>query len=65
MTVKQLMNKLKKLPEDATVIIHNDEIYEDGYYKATDIDFDPSCNEVEISTDYKRRKDEDDGKWKL
>lgn len=62
MIVKQLMNKLKKLPEDATVVVCNEELFEDGYYKATDIDFDSSCNEVEILTDHKWRKD-DDGKW--
>lgn len=64
MTVKQLMNKLKKLPQDATVVICNEELFEDGCYKVTDVDFDSSCNEVEIATDYKWRKD-DDGKWKL
>lgn len=62
MTVKQLMNKLRKLPEDATVVICNEELFEDGYYKATDVDFDSSRNEVEISTDHKWRKD-DNGKW--
>lgn len=65
MTVKQLKNKLKKFPEDATVVMYNDEIYEDGMYKVSGVNFDPSSNEVEISTDYKWLKDEDDGKWKL
>lgn len=65
MTVKQLKNKLKNLPEDATVVICNEELFEDGYYKVTDVNFDPECNEVEIATDHKWRKDEDDGKWKL
>ena len=62
MTAKQLMAKLKRVPEDATVIVCNEELFEDGYYKVTDVDFDPSCNEVEISTDHKWRKN-DDGKW--
>ncbi len=62
MTVKQLMNKLKKLPEDATVVIYSKELFEYGCYKATDVDFDSSCNEVEISTDHKWCKG-DDGKW--
>lgn len=62
MIVKQLMNKLKKLPEEATVVVCNEELFEDGYYKATDVDFYSSCNEVVISTDHKWRKD-DDGKW--
>ncbi len=63
MTVKQLMNKLSKMPEDATVVMLNREVFEDGLYKCTKIDFDEKENEVEICTDYRYRKG-DTGEWK-
>lgn len=54
MTVKQLIKKLSKCPEDAKVLIPNDEMYEDGMYYATNIEeYDDGT--VLIDTDYKKR----------
>ena len=56
MTVKQLIKKLSKLPEDAKVIIPNADLYVNGYYAATEVD-DSFLSEgvVLIDTDYERR----------
>jgi hypothetical protein len=63
MTVKQLMNKLKKVPEDYVVTVGNDYCYFDGIYKADDIDIDKNRKQVEISTDYKYRWNYYGEKW--
>lgn len=62
MTVKQLIRKLSKLPEDAEVIIPNTADYIDGFYKATKVIYevtelhDTHYEEaVLIDTDYERR----------
>ena len=55
MTVKQLMNKLKKLPENARITVYNDEMFVDGEYVATEVDFDVDNNTVMIDTDHKKR----------
>lgn len=60
MTVKQLIEKLSKLPENAEVFIPNDADYIDGYYAATEIDnctFAEGGNLVFIDTDYEKRID--------
>jgi hypothetical protein len=59
MTVKQLINKLKKMPEDATVYVYNTNAFLDGSYKVVSsevgyFDFD---NSVVIGTDYKHREE--------
>ena len=56
MTVKQLMNKLKRMPEDAKVVIYNNEMYCKGMYYATEAEYDETMGEpqVEIMTDYAR-----------
>lgn len=58
MKVKQLINKLKKMPKDAIVAVANNEMYVDGIYKVTsrEIDYFPDDNLVVIGTDYKCRK---------
>lgn len=60
MTVKQLMKKLAKLPQDAVVTIPNRYLYLEGCYEATKVE---ACgdDEVYISTDYKKRMEVDDG----
>lgn len=59
MTVKQLIKKLNKMPQDATVTISNDDTYFSGEYKVTSVEtYDPSI--VEICTDYKHRLWEDE-----
>lgn len=54
MTVKQLMKKLAKLPQDAVVTIPNCCLYVDGYYKVTKVKLWDN-DEVSIVTDYKKR----------
>ena len=55
MTVKQLINKLKKMPEDATVFVFNDGTYIDGAYKvvSSEVEYFDNDNTVLIGTDYK------------
>ncbi len=54
MTVKQLIKKLSKYPEDAEVLIPNDEMFEEGKYYATSIEeYDNGA--VLIDTDYEKR----------
>lgn len=59
MTVKQLMKKLAKLPQDAVVTIPNDSFFLDGCYEATNVD---ACgdDEVYISTDYQKKMEVDE-----
>ena len=59
MTVKQLINKLKKMPEDATVFVCNDSAYVDGSYKVTssEVEYFDCDNSVVIGTDYKHREE--------
>lgn len=54
MTVKQLINKLKKYPSDAKVVVYNDESYFDGAYFATGVE-EYEEGVVWIATDYKKR----------
>lgn len=60
MTVKQLINKLKKMPENATIVVVNDKMYTDGIYEVTskEVDHFPYNNLVVIETDYKHIKAE-------
>ena len=37
MTVKQLINRLKKMPEDSHVIFENDSCFNDGAYSVTKV----------------------------
>ena len=62
MTVKQLINKLKKMPEDATVLVYNDDSYFNGNYKVTskEVEYFECDNSVIIGTDYKHREG---GNW--
>ena len=58
MTVKQLINKLKKMPEDATVFVYNNDFYDDGSYKvvSSEIKYFDYDNSVAVGTDYKEIK---------
>lgn len=54
MTVKQMIKKLSKYPEDAKVLIPNDEMYIEGMYYATSIEeYDDGT--VLIDTDYEKK----------
>lgn len=55
MTVKQLMNKLKKCNPEATVCIPNRDYWVNDIYVATEIEYDKERNEVLIDTDYVKR----------
>lgn len=55
MTVKQLIGKLKKLPEDAVVTIYNNEMFLDGEYVATSVFFRKDANTAMIDTNYEKR----------
>lgn len=59
MTVKQLINKLKKMPEDAIVFVYNDCVYLDGSYKvvSSEVEYFDCDNTVVIGTDYKHREE--------
>ncbi len=57
MTVKQLINKLKKYPEDAKIVVDNDESYFSGTYFATSVE-EYEEGTVLIATDYKKRLEE-------
>lgn len=63
MTVKQLIRKLSKMPEDAKIVIFNSEMYGDGMYYADDAKYDDTMGEpqVEITLDYDG--DEPKGWW--
>lgn len=52
MTVKQLIKKLSKLPEDTEVLIPNSDLYKNGYYVATEVDDYSFSDKVLIDTDY-------------
>lgn len=55
MTVKQLINKLKNYPEDAEVVVFNDECCISGTYHATDVE--EYIGTVALVSDYKDRID--------
>lgn len=54
MTVKQLIKKLKKMPQEAVVTISNDSTWINGEYIVTSVEI-RDCSTVEICTDYKKR----------
>ena len=59
MTVKQLINKLKKMPEDATVFVYNDNAYVNGSYEvvSSEVECFDYDNSVVIGTDYKHKEE--------
>lgn len=58
MTVAQLIKKLNKMPQDATVTISNNDLFINGEYEATSVET-YDCSTVEICTDYEHRIDDD------
>lgn len=58
MTVKQLIQKLQKLPEDTIVCIPNESLYVDGIYRATETDFWDEDGFVVIESDYEKKERE-------
>lgn len=59
MAVKQLINKLKKMPEDATVYVFNDNAYINGNYKvvSSEVEYFNYDNSVVVGTDYKHKEE--------
>ena len=59
MTVKQLINKLKKMPEDATVYVYNTDAYVNGSYEvvSSEVEYFDYDNSVVVGTDYKHREE--------
>lgn len=56
MTVAQLIKKLSKMPQDAKIIMSNENMYINGMYYVTKVSYDETMGEpqVEIETDYKK-----------
>ena len=59
MTVKQLMKKLARLPQDAVVTIPNNYLFIEGCYEVTKVEL-WGDDEVCIATDYKKRMEAED-----
>lgn len=38
MTVRELIKKLQKCDQDVTVVVENDDLYNSGVYKATEVE---------------------------
>lgn len=55
MKVLALIKKLKKLPQDAEIVVDNSAMYVNGIYKATKVELWEKENIVMIETDYKRK----------
>ena len=54
MTVKQLIKKLNKMPQEAIVTMSNNSLFIDGEYEVDSVET-YDCSTVEICTDYKKR----------
>lgn len=56
MTVKELIKKLSKMPQEAEIVMFNSHSYIDGMYYVTKVSYDETMGEpqVEIETDYKK-----------
>jgi len=63
MTVKQLMRKLKSVPEDYEVTIFNTDSLVNGTYKVDVIEIDEFDKQVEISSENKYLWNWEKQKW--
>lgn len=63
MTVKQLIRKLKSVPEDYEVTIFNTDMFVNGTYKTDGIDIDDENKQVEISSRHNYLWDWENEKW--
>lgn len=54
MTVKELITELETLNPNAIIIVANDDLYLNGAYEATIVDYVDDYDKVEIRTDYKQ-----------
>ena len=63
MTVKQLMRKLKSVPEDYEVTVFNTDVVVNGTYKADRIEIDNDDKQVEITSEHKYLWNWEKQKW--
>jgi len=63
MTVKQLMRKLKSVPEDYEVTVFITDAFVNGTYKADGIDIDEGDKQVEITSEHEYLWDWEKQKW--
>lgn len=63
MTVKQLMRKLKSVPEDYEVTVFITDAVVNGTYKADGIDIDEGDKQVEISSEHEYLWNWEKEKW--
>ena len=63
MKVKQLMQKLKSVPEDYEVTVFNTDIVVDGTYKTDGIDIDEDNKQVEITSEHEYLWNWEKQKW--
>ena len=63
MTVKQLMRKLKSVPEDYEVTVFITDAVVNGTYKADGIDIDEGDKQVEISSEHEYLWNWETHKW--
>jgi len=63
MTVKQLMRKLKSVPEDYEVTVFITDAVVNGTYKADGIDIDEGDKQVEITSEHEYLWDWEKQKW--
>lgn len=63
MTVKQLMRKLKSVPEDYEVTVFITDAVVNGTYKADGIDIDEHDKQVEISSEHEYLWNWETQKW--
>lgn len=63
MTVKQLMRKLKSVPEDYEVTVYITDAVVNGTYKADGIEIDEVDKQVEISSDHEYLWNLEKQKW--
>ena len=63
MTVKQLMRKLKSVPEDYEVTVFITDAVVNGTYKADGIEIDELDKQVEISSEHEYLWNWEQSKW--
>ena len=63
MTVKQLMQKLKSVPEDYEVTVFMTDAVVNGWYKTDGIDIDEDAKQVEITSNYEYLWNWEKQKW--
>ena len=63
MTVKQLIRKLKSVPEDYEVTVFITDMVNNGTYKADGIDVDDIDKQVEISSEHEYLWNWEKQKW--